>query len=364
VIIVDGHEDLAWNMLTFGRDYSRSAQETRRLEAGGLAPRHNGETLLGRADWVRGRIGVVFATLFATPRRRCKGDWDTQCYDDAEGAHLLYRRQLDAYHRLVENRPDEFHLLRWRGELAAHLARWEPPEAEPPVGLVVSIESAEGVRGPREVAEWFEGGVRLVGPSWAGTAYAGGTGEPGPLTPRGHELLREMADLGMGLDLSHVAEEAALQALAAYPGAVYASHSNPRALLPGSPHPDRHLSDDVLRGIIARRGVVGVVTYNRFLRGGWEEADGRASVSLARVAEHIDYICQLAGSADHAGLGSDFDGGFGLSMAPDGLDTVADLRLIGDALATRGYDPPQVAAVLGGNWLRLLAQVLPEDGSS
>ncbi|MGH2626478.1 MAG: hypothetical protein ACRDHY_07505, partial [Anaerolineales bacterium] len=76
MIVVDGHADLAYNILTFGRDYTRSASETRRIEQGGDAPRHNGQTLLGWPDWVRGRVGVVFATLFASPERRRRGVWD------------------------------------------------------------------------------------------------------------------------------------------------------------------------------------------------------------------------------------------------------------------------------------------------
>jgi membrane dipeptidase len=169
-----------------------------------------------------------------------------------------------------------------------------------------------------------------------------------------------MASVGMALDLSHMAEDAARQALEIFPGVILASHANPRALLEGSPHLDRHLSDEVVHGIAERQGVIGSVPYNRFLVGGWSESDGRQVVPLARVADHIDYVCQLVGSADHAGLGSDFDGGFGLSMTPTGLDTVADLRLIGGVLAARGYRPTEVDAVLGGNWLHLLARALPE----
>ena len=66
-ILIDSHEDLAYNMLTFGRDYRRAAAETRQREAGTQAPLHNGDTLLGWPDYQRGRVAVIFATLFAAP---------------------------------------------------------------------------------------------------------------------------------------------------------------------------------------------------------------------------------------------------------------------------------------------------------
>jgi membrane dipeptidase len=76
---------------------------------------------------------------------------------------------------------------------------------------------------------------------------------------------------------------------------------------------------------------------------------------------HIDYVCQLLGDAGHVGLGSDFDGGFGLDQIPAGLDSIADLRFIGEALERSGYQPADVDAILSGNWLRILRQGLPES---
>ena len=81
--------------------------------------------------------------------------------------------------------------------------------------------------------------------------------------------------------------------------------------------------------------------------------------TLETVAAHIDRICQAAGDARHAGLGSDFDGGFGVSAAPAGVDTIADLQKLGTVLAAKGYNNAQVAQVLGGNWLRHLQTFLP-----
>jgi membrane dipeptidase len=216
------------------------------------------------------------------------------------------------------------------------------------------------VEHPSELDGWYAEGVRILGPAWTGTRYAGGTHEPGPLTADGRTLLRAMADLGLALDLSHMTEDGQREALDTYPGVILASHSNALALLEGSPTPERHLTDAVVRGLAERGGVIGLVLYNAFLKGGWKPGDGRQAVGLDRLCAQVDHICQVTGSARHVALGSDFDGGVGLHKIPAGLDSVADLRFIGTELAARGYAPHDVEAILGGNWLSLLQRLLPE----
>jgi len=105
-----------------------------------------------------------------------------------------------------------------------------------------------------------------------------------------------------------------------------------------------------------------VVLYNRFLVEGWTPEQGRQTVTLDHVVAHVDHICQLVGSADHVGIGTDFDGGFGLQEAPQGLDSIADLGFIGSALQARGYSQGEVEAILGGNWLRILLRILQGNG--
>jgi membrane dipeptidase len=67
----------------------------------------------------------------------------------------------------------------------------------------------------------------------------------------------------------------------------------------------------------------------------------------------------MAGDARHVGLGSDFDGGFGLNSVPAGIDTIADLQKLGPILGMKGYNNEEVAAILGLNWLRHLRTYLP-----
>ncbi len=359
-ILIDSHEDLAWNVLTFGRDYTRGAAETRQRERDSRspAPHYNGDTLLGWPDYVRGRVAVVFATLFAAPARHQFDAWDTQSYRNTTEAHASYQAQLDVYHRMVEQHPDKFRLIQSRPDLAETLAAWEKPDAAPPVGLVVLMENAEGVREPAELEMWWARGVRLIGPAWAGTRFCGGTGEPGPLTKEGYALLDVMAHFGFTLDLSHMDERAVLQALDHYPGPIAATHANAAALL-NNANTNRHLSDEVIRGIAARGGVIGVVPYNHFLQVGWTKSDGREAITLQHVVAHIDHICQLTGNTQHAGLGTDFDGGFGWQSVPGELDTIADLGKIAPLLTEKGYTEADIAAVFGQNWRNHLEKALP-----
>ena len=360
-LVVDAHEDLAWNILTFGRDYTRSAADTRKLERGTTAPHHNGDTLLGWPDYQRGKVAVVFSTLFAAPARRQLGEWDVQCYVDFNEAHQIYSAQLDAYHRLCEEHPEQFRLLQSQADLEKHLESWGKPSEStpPPVGLVVLMENAEGVRSVAELEMWWARGVRIIGPAWAGTRFCGGTREPGPLTAEGHQLLEGMASFGFVLDISHMDEAAVLQTLDVYPGTMIASHANAAALLKGL-ESNRFLSDRVILGLLERQAVIGIVPFNRFLVPGWEPRDGRQAVTLEHVVAQIDHICQMAGDARHVGLGSDFDGGFGLQSVPVEINTVADLQKLVPMLTQKGYTETDIQAIMGQNWLNLLQHSLPE----
>ena len=360
-LIVDAHEDIAYNMLAFGRDYNRSAAETRQIEnaSGSQAINHNDQSVLGWPDYQRGRVAIVFSTLFATPLRRATGNWDTQVYGDYDQAQRLYRAQLDTYRNLTDRAPDHFQFIATRTDLESVLADWsDSSRATHPVGLVPLMEGAEGVRSPSELEDWWQAGLRMIGPAWAGTRFCGGTREPGPLTDEGRALLEAMAELGFTLDLSHMDELSARQSLDLYEGPIIASHANAAALLPGYDG-NRLLPDDVIKGLIAHDAIIGVVPFCAFMKNGWKIGDKRDEITLATLAAHVDYICQMAGDARHVGLGSDFDGGFGLSAIPAGMDTIADLQALGPILQAKGYHDEEVAAIFGENWLRHLRTYLP-----
>jgi membrane dipeptidase len=358
-LIVDAHQDLAWNALTFGRDYARPVMVTRELEKDAEAPKRNGSATIGLAELLLGHVGVIFGTLFASPKRLKTGAWDSLAYADASEAHRLYAQQLDYYERLADDHP-VFQLVNTRGDLESILATWQKDDfTKRRIGLVRLMEGADGIREPKEAEWWMERGVRLIGPAWAGTRYSGGTGEPGPLTPEGRQLLKVMADLGLILDLAHMPDESYFEALDHFPGVVVCTHSNPRARVKNAQRPERFLSDEMIRRLAERGGVIGVIPFNRFLRGDWDHAEGKHAVKLEMLIAVIDHICQVTGSVAHVGLGSDFDGGFGVEGLPSELDHVGDLQKIGAALAERGYAEKDVAAILGGNWVEILRRGLP-----
>lgn len=240
------------------------------------------------------------------------------------------------------------------------LENWKYETNPHPIGLVLLMEGAEAIEEPAELESWWQAGVRILGPAWTGNRFCGGTREPGPLTPAGYELLNSMAMVGLTLDISHMDEKAALQALDSYSGRVIASHANAKALLQGS-DTNRHLSDPVLHGLIERNGITGVIPYNLFLRSDWRNGDPRDQVGLDYLVAQIDYICQMAGNAEHVGLGSDFDGGFGVQSAPYEIDTIADLQKLIPLLTIRGYSNNDISLIMGMNWINFLQQTLPES---
>lgn len=116
---------------------------------------------------------------------------------------------------------------------------------------------------------------------------------------------------------------------------------------------DRHLSDDVIRAIGQRGGVIGLVLYNSFIEPKWKQ-DKSIIVTLDDLGRHANYMANLVGW-NHVGIGSDLDGGFGLESSPIEIDTVADLYKVGTVVPKEFRD-----AVLGTNWLNFLRASLPQ----
>jgi membrane dipeptidase len=220
------------------------------------------------------------------------------------------------------------------------------------------MESADPILTPAQLPEWQAAGVRLIGPAHYGPGrYAGGTGAELGLTAEGVALLEAMEELNFILDLTHLSDQAFWQAIKLFHGSLLASHNNCRALVPHQ----RQFSDEQLRAIIERDGEIGAAGDNWMLCPGWTRSGPNPAVTLAHMVDHIDHVCQLAGNSHHAALGSDLDGGFGREQSPRDLDTIADLQTIGGLLAERGYAEADVAAIMHGNWLRLLRRAWEAD---
>ena len=238
-------------------------------------------------------------------------------------------------------------------------AEWEGGGDGTPVGYVLAMEGADPIVDPSQVEWWWGEGLRMVSLSHYGvSSYAHGTGTEGGLLPRAGELLDAMQAVGMALDLTHLADGAFWEALDRFEGRVLASHQCCRELVPGG----RQMSDEQLRAIIERDGVIGTALDSWMLFPGWiiGETDPEV-VSLEDVANHIDRVCELAGNCRHAALGTDLDGGFGKEQTPRDLETIADLGMVGEILSGRGYADEDVEGILRGNWLRFLREMLPRE---
>lgn len=354
MLILDAHLDLSMNALQWNRDLLQSVYTIR---TGELAMSGKARALgtVAFPEMRRGRIFLSVATLIARSTGRPAPHID---YASPAQAYGMAQGQL-AYYRALEKQ-GHIRILTDVTGLDSHVAEWEawdaahPEESDltPPLGFVISMEGADPILMPEELGEWQAAGLRLLGPTHYGPGrYAGGTGTELGLTPIGVQLVREMARLGVILDLTHCSDQSFWQALEHYHGPVIASHNNCRALVPHQ----RQFSDDQLRAIIERDGVVGVAFDAWMLQPGWIVGQTtNEKVKLAHVVDHIDHMCALAGSARHVAIGTDLDGGFGREQSPSDLDTIADLQHLGQLMRARGYAESDIAAILHGNWLRLL----------
>jgi len=353
MFIVDAHLDLAYAALNYGRNLTQPLSAIRAAEP--KKPGARGTATVSLPDIRQAGVRLAFGTLFVSPGNTPFSEpEDTMTYTTADEAHTLAMRQLDYYHQLADTDP-AIQLVGTQADLnwviACHATE------NPRLGIVPLMEGADPIRHPEEVAMWHERGLRLVGLAWDDTRYAAGAWRGGGgLTKDGCHLLEAMADLGMILDLTHMSEQATLEAIDRYEGPIVATHANARRLVPG----ERQLSDTQIRRLGERDGVIGVVFYNRFLRANHQRGEPKERVTLAHVAAHIDHICQVLGDAAHVGIGSDFDGGFGAEDIPAELDSAADLPALVPVLREMGYSDADIRGIMGENWVRLLRRALPE----
>jgi membrane dipeptidase len=352
MLIFDAHLDLAWNALDWNRDLCRPVADIRRREIQqGMTDKGRGEGTVSFPELRRGKVGVFIATLLARLARPNLNP-AIQRYESMEAAHAAAHGQM-TYYRTLEQQG----YLRWIKDfsaLDAHVRAWEAPggaEREP-LGFILSMEGADPVLQPEQVREWWDAGLRIIGPAHYGVSpYAHGTGTVGGLFPPGRPLLKEMERVGMILDVTHLSDQCFDEALDAYGGPVLASHHNCRALVPDQ----RQLTDEQIKRLIGRGAVIGAAMDDWMLVPGWvrgKTTPKETGVSLATVVDHIEHVCQLAGNTRHAAIGTDLDGGFGREQSPMDLDTIADLQRLPELLRKRGYDEDAISGILYGNWVR------------
>lgn len=286
--------------------------------------------------------------------------------------------QIEAVHRLAENRPDEVAFCAMAAEVrAAH--------RQGRLAALVGMEGGHMIANSLPILGIYARlGVRYItlthfyNTDWADSS--GETARHNGLTELGREIVREMNRLGVMVDISHVSDKTFWDALGFSEAPMIASHSSCRAL---SGHV-RNMSDEMIKALASRGGVMHI-NYNtpyldqarfdywqkeqpivRELRSRFQGEEKEPSlreevasrlgpvprVGWEKIVEHIDHVVQVAG-ADHVGLGSDFDG----ATMPEGMEDVSMLPKITDALLRKGYREADIRKILGENTLRVMAEV-------
>lgn len=274
--------------------------------------------------------------------------------DDSIEAHL---RMIATFRAWLAARPEQYRLIRSVADI--HAAR-----AAGQLAVGFDIEGANAIGDQLSLIELY----RDLGVRWMLLAYnqnnrAGGgcQDDDGGLTAFGRAMLQEMARVGMIGCCSHTGYRTAREAIDASPAPLIFSHSNPRALYK---HP-RNIPDALIRACAARGGVIGINGIGLFLGGN--------DASPANVARHIMYVAELVG-IEHVGIGLDFIHDRGeiddlIAANPDkfpshlgygdGMNMMSpsDLPALAAELGALGLADADLAAVFGGNWLRLADQL-------
>jgi membrane dipeptidase len=355
--LIDAHLDLAWNALSFNRDLTLPLDALRAAERGMTDHPCRGRATVSLPELSRGGVAVCLGTVLA----RCNPGVSAVVRTDLDHrspaiAFAAAQGQLAYYRMLV--RHGHVTMIDTAQALKQHWTRCVDGDlAGSPLGLILSMEGTDPIVAPDDAKFWWDQGLRVAGLCHYGrSAHAVGTGDDGPLTPVGIELLRVFERLGMILDVTHLSDMSFDEALDRFAGPVLASHSNCRALVPDH----RQFSDGQLKRLIDRGAVIGTALDAWMLYPGWERGMTSPSVvGLEAAADHIDHVCQLAGNVNHAAIGSDLDGGFGTEQTPHDLSSIADLQKLYRILSARGYSDADVDVIFHGNWMRFFLQHLP-----
>ena len=350
MFIIDAHLDLAMNAMEWNRDLTKSIEEIREREKGMTDKPDRCNGMVSLSELRKGKIGLVVATQIA---RYAAPDNPFPGWNSPEQAWAQTQAQL-AWYKTMEEK-GEMKQICDLSSLEKHIERWESDTTDTkPIGYILSLEGADSLVTVEYTAKAYQYGLRAIGPGHYGPGrYANGTNATGKMNARGLALLKEMERLNIILDATHLCYDAFWQALDNFNGHVWASHNNCRALVDHN----RQYSDDQIKALIERDAVIGSVMDAWMIVPGWvrgESAPQQMNCSLEKLIDHIDHICQIAGNANHVGMGSDLDGGFGKEQSPYELETIADIQFIPVLLQKRGYLEEEIKNIMQGNWLRFL----------
>ncbi len=352
-LVFDCHLDLSLNGMEYNRDLRLPVPELRRREQGMTDLKGRAAMTTAFPEMRAGRVGICVATQLAgcMTGARPIANWMSP-----EQAWAQTQGQLAWYRALEEE--GTMRQIWGSADLDAAITHWQgdEPDAGKPIYYILSLEGADSIRTINHLEKVWQQGLRALGPAHYGVGrWALGHDQVGRLSAKGRDLVKEMERLGIILDLTHLSDGCFWDALEVHQGAVWASHSNCRSLVPDP----RQFADDQIKAIIERGGVIGAALDAWMMIPGWirgQTTPAETGLKLEVMVDHIDHVCQLAGNALHAGIGTDLDGGYGTEQTPYDLDTIADLARLPEMLSKRGYTTSDIENILSGNYLRLLKQ--------
>ena len=219
MMIIDAHLDLAMNALEWNRDLTRTAAEIRLREAGMTDKPDRGKGMVSLKELRKGNVGLVVATQLAryVSKENTLPGWHSpeQAWAQTQGQLAWYKTMEEAgqMKQITELAALEKHIHKWNDRAET--------DDETAIGYVLSLEGADSLVNISYLEKAYRYGLRAIGPAHYGPGrYAPGTGERGPLTPMGKELLKEMDAFNMILDVTHFTDESFSQALSLYKGPV------------------------------------------------------------------------------------------------------------------------------------------------
>ncbi len=370
LLIIDGHLDMAFNALFYRRDLTQPVRVLREREdpyPKGVSKhpdslqRRKGPVkrwftpTVALPDMRRGRVGIMLSTIMArvqNPGLFTHNSVRTQAVAHARGrSHLAYYEALE--------RAGEISFIKDGAGLDRCVESWRSPKDDTPVGLILTMESADPIFGTDNVPDWWEDGLRSVTLTHFGAnTYGHGTGTEGGLFPPAYALMDALKETNIAIDLTHASDLCFWQILDYWDGPVHASHCNCRSLVPGQ----RHLSDDMIKALTERGGVIGLVFAESMLSPEWNFDDREthypsATRPMKAVLEHIEHICEVAGNTDCVAFGTDLDGGFGLELSPTDFHTIDDLQDFLGIMRDARFSEEEVVKFAHGNLVRFFREI-------
>jgi membrane dipeptidase len=354
MFIIDAHLDLSMNAMEWNRDLRLPVSSIRAREEGMNDKPDRAKGTVSLPELRRGNIGLVVATQIAryvAPGNPLPG------WHSPEQAWAQTQAQLHWYKAMEE--AGEIAQIKNNNDLDKHLSLWNDntiTNEQKSVGYILSLEGADSLVTLDHLHRAYEYGLRALGPAHYGPGrYANGTDATGRLTETGKALLKEMEQLNMILDATHLCDDAFWDAMHLFNGTIWASHNNCRSIV----NHNRQFSNEMIKTLIQKNAVIGGVLDAWMMVPGWEKGISdpkQMDGSLEKLVDHIDHICQLAGNTLHVGIGSDLDGAFGKEQCPYDLETIADLQTIPSLLSKRGYTGTDCENIMHKNWLRIIRQ--------